>query len=130
MPFDAKINFDGSPERRVLHTSYSVSQSADYVTGKTTSEVYAGNITLEVESANKSKFWEYAIHPTKRFKGEIIFKSDEDEEKTFKTVSFEDAAVIAYSESLDARSTGTTTENVTLSVKKLIVDDVSFEKKW
>jgi len=130
MPFDASITIDGGAKRRVLHCTYSVSQSADHVTGKTTSEVYAANISLEVESIKDSDLWKLAVHPTKRCKGEIKFKSPDDEEQDFKIISFEDAAIVSYSESMDARNKDTMVESLKISCKKIDVDGVVLEKKW
>lgn len=130
MPFEAKLKLDGGAERRVLHSSYSLSQSADYTTGKTTSEVYAAQLNLEVESIKDSAFWKLMIHPTKRCKGEIIFKSPDDIDKDFKKIEFEDGQVTGYTESMDARSNGTMTESVVISCRKLTVDGTPFEKKW
>ncbi|MBU1820546.1 MAG: hypothetical protein KKG00_03405 [Bacteroidetes bacterium] len=130
MAFEATVSIDGGTARKLHRCSYSVSQNADYVTGKTTSEVFAGNVSLVVEGIKGSEFWKLAIHPTKRSKGKVVFKDPEDTEKDFKVLEFEDGAVVGYSESMDAGTSGTMTENVTISCKKLIVDGVSFEKKW
>ena len=130
MAFEATVSIDGATPRKLHHCSYSVSQSADYVTGKTTSEVFAGNVSLVVEGIKESEFWKLAIHPTKRSKGKVVFKDPADIDKDFKTVEFEDGAVVGYSESMDAGTTGTMTENITISCKKLTVDGVAFEKKW
>jgi Hemolysin coregulated protein Hcp (TssD) len=130
MPFEANIKIDGGTPRRVLHSSYSLSQSSDFVTGKTTSEVYAVQLNLEVESIKDSEFFKLMIHPTKRCKGEIVFKSPDDIDKDFKKIEFEEGGVVGYSESMDARSSGTMTENIVIACKKFTVDGVSIEKKW
>ena len=130
MAFAATISVNDGPQRQLLHCSYSVSQSADYVTGKTTSDVFAGNVSLVLEGTRASEFWKLAIHPTKRSKGIIVFKDPRDIDRDYKTIEFEDGAVVGYSESIDAGSSGTSTENITISCKKLIVDGVAFEKKW
>ncbi len=130
MAFEATVSIDGGNARRLHHCSYSVSQSADYATGKTTSEVFAGSLSLVVEGIKESEFWKLAIHPTKRCKGKITFKDPADIDKDLKTIEFEEGAIVGYSESMDAGTSSTMTENITISCRKLSVDGVTFEKKW
>ncbi len=128
MAFKTILKVDGVPEKKVLSCSYSLHQHIDQ-TGKPTSEVYGGRISISVASSSDSTLFAWALDSFGRKSGTITFyKANQD--ATLKELKFTDAYVVEFSESMDADSTTPMVEHLVISAKEIDLGGNSLKNHW
>ena len=129
MSFKATLKF-GSKEYDVLSSSYSFSRDVDHK-GRPSSTVYGGTISVSVESTEDTTILESMVNSKhKPISGSIVFYKREEDKATMKEITFTDAYVIAFSESLDATGGSPMAISFTLSARELKVGSATHENEW
>jgi hypothetical protein len=128
MAFKATLSVDGGDEIRLLHVSYALNRSVD-ATGRPSSEVRGGTITLEIESTDDTSILEWMMGSWTQKSGVIKFFKKAEEAK-MKELKFENAYCIQYAESIDAVGDNPMTINFTISAEKISVGGASFKNPW
>lgn len=128
MSFKLKLEFGGL-QYNVLNFEYNILQATD-ATGRPSSIVRGGKITVSVESTGNTDLFAATADSFSRGDGKIIFLK-RDSDATLKELVFEDAYIVEYTESFSGGGvTGTskfdsasdqnpTIETVTFSAKKM-----------
>jgi hypothetical protein len=129
MSFKAQLKIGGK-EFDVLHCSYSFRRDVD-AKGRPSSNLYGGQVTLEVESTEDTSLLESMVNNAhKAQKGTVtFFKRDEDKAK-MKELEFEDGYIIQYSEALDAIGANPMTISFVISARTLKVGNAQHKNEW
>ncbi|HRH49194.1 MAG TPA: type VI secretion system tube protein TssD [Panacibacter sp.] len=128
MSFKAKLKIGGK-EFDVLHCSYSFRRDVD-AKGRPSSGVYGGSVQLEIESTDDTSVLESMINNVyKAQKGTVTFQK-RDEDAKMKELSFEDAYIVQYSESLDIVGSNPMTINFVLSARTLKIGSAEHKNDW
>jgi len=123
-------------EAEVLSISYTLRQEVDNI-GQPSGEVKGGFIKVSLGTLGAPSRFAWAITPDMRKSGEIDFIGSNGQ--TVKTLKFEDAYCIAYTEDYEAftgSKSGKVTikdgakEHLTLSVRKISINGESHENTW
>ena len=124
-------------ESEVVALSYSFDQNVDNI-GQPAGEVRGGIIKVTLGSLGSEKRFGWAVTSDMKKSGEIEFTDANG--KTLKTLKFEDAYCVGYTEDYEAfsggRGSGNVTikdgakEHLTLSCKKIAVAGESHENTW
>ena len=132
----ATFKVDGQ-ESEVVSLSYSFDQNVDNI-GQPAGEVRGGVINVTVGSLGSEKRFGWMVASDMKKSGEIEFTDSNG--KTLKTLKFEDAYCVGYTEDYEAfsggRDAGQVTvkdgakEHLTLSCKKISVAGESHENSW
>lgn len=128
MAHKATIKIDGK-EFEVLHCSYSLHQHVNPNTNETTSEVFGGNIDVSIETRNAdAKIIELMILPHKDdINGEIKFSNQKGEE--LRTIKFEHASVVNFSETFSLSGSGTGSQSFTICSRELDIQGQKLKLK-
>lgn len=128
MAHKATIKIDGK-EFEVLHCSYSLHQHVNPNTNETTSEVFGGNIDVSIETRNAdSKIIELMVLPHKDdIGGEIKFSNQKGEE--LRTIKFEHASVVNFSETFSLSGSGTGSQSFTICSRELDIQGQKLKLK-
>lgn len=121
------MTIDGR-DYRLLHCNYSLHRDVD-ATGRPSSEVKGGTISMEIESTEDTFLWDTLIAQFKTVDGKITFKK-RDEEAKMKELKFELAYVIDYAESFSATGGNPMTIRFTLSAQRLQLGIEAHENEW
>jgi hypothetical protein len=127
MAFRADLTIDGR-DYRLLHCSYSLHRDVD-ATGRPSSEVKGGTVSMEIESTEDTLIWDTLIAQFKTVDGKITFKK-RDEEAKMKELKFEMAYVIDYEETFSAVGGNPMTIRFTLSAQRLQLGVEAHENEW
>ncbi|MEL6671119.1 MAG: type VI secretion system tube protein TssD [Bacteroidota bacterium] len=127
MSFNATLKLD-SGEYRVLHCSYSLQRDIDF-SGRPSSDVRGGTITVEIESSGDTSFFEWMTNPFTQQSGSIVFKK-RNEDSTMKEMKFTDAYLVGLDESYDAVGDNPMTERLTFSAKTIALGNGEHENDW
>jgi len=127
MSFLSKLTIDGET-MNVLKCSFSFEQGAD-ITGRPSQRPRGGQISVLIESTNKTDFLDWMISPNMIKDGEIIFYK-RDNLSSLKTVVFKEAYCLNYHEDFDAVSDQPLKTRITISAKELKVKDTTFKNNW
>jgi len=131
----AVFKCDGQ-ESEVVNVSYSLDQNIDQI-GQPAGEVRGGIISVKVNSSKSEKRYGWMVASDVKKSGEIDYVDKDGQ--TIKTLKFEDAYCVGYTESFtafDGQSSGNVTikdgsmETLTLSCKKLSMGGESHENSW
>ncbi len=112
----------------VLSCSFSFQQGADS-TGKPSQRPKGGQITVVIESTNKTDFLEWMISPNMTKDGEIIFYK-RDNMSGLKTIKFKEAYCLNYDEDFDAVNDNPLKTRIVISAKEISVKDTTFTNNW
>ncbi|PID68913.1 MAG: hypothetical protein CR968_00420 [Flavobacteriia bacterium] len=112
----------------VLSCSFSFQQGADS-TGKPSQRPKGGQITVVIESTNKTDFLEWMISPNMTKDGEIIFYK-RDNMASLKTIKFKEAYCLNYDEDFDAVNDNPLKTRIVISAKEVTVKDTTFVNNW
>ncbi|AXE16397.1 hypothetical protein DR864_00970 [Runella rosea] len=128
MAHKATIKIDGT-EFEVLHCSYSFHQHVNPHTNETTSEVFGGNIdvTIETRNANAKIIELMTLQHKDDIDGEIKFVNQKGEE--LRTIKFNDASVVNFSETFNLAGAGTGTQTFTICSRDLDVNGQKLKLK-
>ncbi|SEA00007.1 type VI secretion system tube protein TssD [Bizionia paragorgiae] len=127
MSFLSKLTIDDE-SMNVLKCSFSFEQGADN-TGRPSQRPKGGQISILIESTNKTDFLEWMISPNMVKSGEIIFYK-RDNLSSLKTIIFKDAYCLKYVEDFDAVSDEPLQTSLVISAKELTVKDTTFRNNW
>lgn len=127
MAFRAKLNFEGQ-DYDVLECNYSFRRDVD-LKGRPSSNVYGGNIYLEIESTEDTKIVAQMVNQFKPCSGTIVFNKG-DEEAKMKEVSWENGYVIKYTEALDVIGREPMKIDFVISAEKIKVEGTEVDQKW
>ncbi len=139
MSFKVNLEFGGHTYR-VLNAQYSAFQPTD-VSGRPSSIVRGGKITVSVESSGNSALFAKTADSFNREDGKLIFFK-RDSEAILKEVIFKDTYIVEYTESFSgggvtgsskfdtANDENPTIETVTFSAKILEVDGNQIDNNW
>jgi len=127
MSFISKIKVDDQ-ELNVLQCGFRFSQAID-VTGKPTAIPEGGTVTLLIESAGTTNFFDWMISPTQTKNGIITFYR-RDAMSKLKTLEFTDAHCVGYHEIFDHRGEHPMQIQLTLSARELKLNDSTFTNNW
>lgn len=128
MSFKATLNFSGK-NYDVLHCSYSLYRDVD-MKGRPTSGVYGGKIEVEVESNEDTSIIESMVNNQfKPVNGTLTIKK-RDEDAKMKEITFEEAYIVNYSESIHAYSDSPMSLNFQISAKQIKIGNADHENDW
>lgn len=128
MSFKAKATIDGH-DFDVLHCSYAFRRDVD-PKGRPSSNVYGGTVQLEIEStADTSVLSTMLNNVYKAVSGKVTFQKREEDAK-MKELTFEDAYIVQYSESLDIVGDNPMTISFVVSARKLKVGEAEHVNDW
>ena len=118
MSFTANLTIAGK-EVRVLHCSYTLNREVD-ATGRPSSMVHGGKISLEVESTDDNSLFEWMVDQFKTNDGTVTFKK-RDQDSKMKELKWEKGYIVQYTEALDAIGDNPMTIHFVVSAEKLTV---------
>lgn len=127
MSFLSKITIDDET-MNVLKCSFSFEQGADS-TGRPSQKPRGGQISVLIESTNKTDFLEWMISPNMTKNGEIVFFK-RDNMSSLKTIRFTEAYCLSYNEDFDAVSSDPLKTQIVISAKEISVRDTTFTNNW
>lgn len=127
MSFEAKVSIAGK-DARVLHCSYSLNRDVD-ATGRPSSKVYGGKITLEIEGTDDHSIFEWMVDQYQTKDGTITFNKRDSNSK-MKEIKWEKGYCVAFSESYDSTGANPLTMTFTISAEKISVDGASHTNPW
>ncbi len=128
MSFRASLSMGGK-EMDVLACDFELSRDTDRKGGPA-SGVYGGRITFEVESTEDTSVVEAMVNSQfKPFEGTVTFKKT-DEDAKMKELSFKNAYVVYYRESLNANGENPMTIKFTVSAEELTLGNATHDNRW
>jgi len=127
MSFLSKLTIDDET-MNVLKCSFSFEQGSD-ITGRPSQRPRGGQISVLIESTNKTDFLDWMISPNMVKDGEIIFYK-RDNLSSLKTIIFKEAYCLNYEEDFDAVSDQPLKTKIVISAKELKVKDTTFKNNW
>lgn len=127
MSFLSQLTIDDDT-MNVLRCHFSFEQGAD-TTGRPSQRPKGGQITILLESTNKTDFLEWMISPNMTKDGEVVFYK-RDNMSSLKTVKFKEAYCLKYHEDFDAVSNDPLKTRIVISAKEIQVKDTTFENNW
>ena len=127
MSFLAKLNIDDN-EMNVLECSFGFHQGADN-TGRPSQKPRGGQITILIESTNKTDFLEWMISSNMTKNGSIIFYK-RDNLSSLKTVDFSEAYCLDYVEDFDAIGSQPLKTRVVISAKEVSIKGTTYTNNW
>jgi hypothetical protein len=129
MSFKASLKFSGK-EYDILSCSYSFSRDVDHK-GRPASNVYGGSISCSIESTEDTTIIESMINSKhKPVSGTITFFKREEDNAKMKEVTFTDAYVTAYNESIEVTGGTPMYISFTLSAREIKVGNATHVNEW
>jgi hypothetical protein len=127
MSFTANLAIAGK-EVRVLHCSYSLHREVD-ATGRPSSMVHGGKISLEIESTDDTSLFEWMVDQFKTQDGTVTFKK-RDQDSKMKELKWEKGYIIEHTESFDQVGDNPMTIHFVISAEKITVGSASHKNPW
>ena len=128
MSFKSTISIDGGDELNLLHCDYALRRDTD-ATGRPSSILYGGTIQCEVEATEDNGLLEWMCDPHKTKGGKITFYKRGDN-ASLKTLEFEEAYVVQFSESIDTVGSNPMSTHFVISAKKIKMGSAEHENPW
>lgn len=130
MPHSATIKLDGK-ESNVLAFHYDFGRNIEE-NGRVATRVRKGliTITLHSDEPHKEAMLNWLAKPDQSKEGELIIYSDDEKKKIFKTIKFENAFIIEYSEDYAQGASSNVRETFTISSEKVTIGAAAFDFKW
>ena len=126
--FRASFEFGGN-EYDVLYSNFEFSRNTDSK-GKPSSNVLGGRVHLVIESTEDTTVIESMLNGQfKPVAGKIVFKKT-DEDAKMKEVTFKNAYVVNYKETLDVTNDVPMRIDVTFSAEEISVGDAILDNRW
>ena len=126
--FRASFEFGGN-EYDVLYSNFEFSRNTDSK-GKPSSNVLGGRVHLVIESTEDTTVIESMLNGQfKPVEGKIISKKT-DEAAKMKEVTFKNAYVVNYKETLDVTNDVPMRIDVTFSAEEISVGDATLDNRW
>jgi hypothetical protein len=126
MAFEAVLKLGG--DKKLIECHYSLQRQTDFK-GRPAEDVRGGSISFSLESTKDGTFAEWMVEPYTTKSGSIEFK-DPASGAILKTVKFDDAYMVSYSESFHAADNQPMVESVVISAKKLTIGNAQHENEW
>ncbi len=127
MSFLSKLTI-GDDTMNVLKCSFSFEQGSD-TTGRPSQKPRGGQISILLESTNKTDFLEWMISSNMTKNGEIIFYK-RDNMSSLKTIKFSEAYCLNYNEDFNAVGDEPLKTKVVVSAKEITIKDTTFKNNW
>lgn len=127
MAFEAIIKVGGL-EKNLIECHYSLQRQTDYM-GRPSEEVRGGSIQFSLESSKDNTFAQWVVDPYATQNGSIEFK-DPVAGSLLKTISFEDAYLVSYSESFHSADSQPMIQTLVVSAKIIKIGDAELKNKW
>ncbi len=128
MSFNAKLSIEGGAEIRLLHCSYSLNRDVD-ATGRPSSMVRGGTVQFTIESTHDVSLNEWMIDQFTTKKGSVIFLKRDSNTK-MKELKFENAYIVALTESFDSIGDNPMTIHFTITAEKITVGAATHTNPW
>lgn len=113
----------------MLTCSYNLYRDVD-MKGRPTSGVYGGKIDVTVESNDDTSVIEGMVNNQfKAVTGSLTIKK-QDEDAKMKEITFTDAYIVSYSESIHAYSDSPMTLNFQISARTIKIGNADHENDW
>ena len=126
--FRASFEFGGN-EYDVVYYNFEFSRNTDSK-GKPSSNVLGGRVHLVIESTEDTTVIESMLNGQfKPVEGKIVFKKT-DEDAKMKEVTFKNAYVVNYKETLDVTNDVPMRIDVTFSAEEISVGDAILDNRW
>ena len=126
--FRASFEFGGN-EYDVLYSNFEFSRNTDSK-GNPSSNVLGGRVHLVIESTEDTTVIESMLNGQfKPVEGKIVFKKT-DEDAKMKEVTFKNAYVVNYKETLDVTNDVPMRIDVTFSAEEISVGDAILDNRW
>lgn len=126
--FRASFEFGGN-EYDVLYSNFEFSRNTDSK-GKPSSNVLGGRVHLVIESTEDTTVIESMLNGQfKPVEGKIVFKKTNEDAK-MKEVTFKNAYVVNYKETLDVTNDVPMRIDVTFSAEEISVGDAILDNRW
>ena len=126
--FRASFEFGGN-EYDVLYSNFEFSRNTDSK-GKPSSNVLGGRVHVVIESTEDTTVIESMLNGQfKPVEGKIVFKKT-DEDAKMKEVTFKNAYVVNYKETLDVTNDVPMRIDVTFSAEEISVGDAILDNRW
>jgi len=127
MSFLSQLTIDDDT-MNVLKCSFAFEQGADY-TGRPSQKPRGGQVTILIESTNKTDFLEWMISSNMTKNGEVVFYK-RDNMSSLKTLKFTEAYCLSYQEDFDAVGDEPLKTRIVISAKEITVKDTVFTNNW
>lgn len=127
MSFLAKLEIDGE-EYNVLDFNISLFQNTDQ-SGKPSSEPQGGTFTITVESTSSVNFFKWMIANSETKDGKVTFYR-RDAMSKLREMKFDKGYCIGYSEAFHASTSVPMHIQLTVSAKKISMNDADFQRNW
>lgn len=124
MSFKAKMTVDGT-DYNIISYAFGLSQSVDS-SGRPTSEVKAGDISLMIEASEDNSLMEWAVDSYGKKDGSIVFNKIDQDQK-MKQLDFTDGYITSYQESFGG---DTMMMSVSISSRKIKVGNAEVDNGW
>ena len=119
----------GGKEFDVLYSDYAFTRETDKK-GKVSSNVYGGRVTIEIESTEDSSVVEAMLNSQfKAVEGTITFKKT-DEDAKLKEVTFKNAYLVYYKETLDVNGEVPMKIRFTVSAEEIQIGNATINNRW
>lgn len=126
----ATLNIDGHPaDLEVLQEQHSFHRQKD-ATGRPAVEILGGEIHVVIYSTEDNSFFEWMAMPQVLKDGTITFYRDNQVDAVLRTLEFEDAYLIGYSESISASGAQNMTMSLTLTARRITMGGAYIERRW
>ncbi len=126
----ATLNIDGHPaDLELLQEQHNLFRQTD-ATGRPAVEVLGGEIHLSFYSTDDNSFFEWMAMPQVLKSGTITFYRDNQVDAVLRTLEFEDAYLIGFSESISATGAQNMTMSLILTARRITMGQAHVEKRW
>jgi hypothetical protein len=127
MAFKSTISIDGGDELNLLHCDYSLRRDTD-ATGRPSSILYGGTIQCESKLPKTTVCSSGCAIRTKPKRQDHFYKRGD--AASLKTLEFEEAYVIQFSESIDTVGSNPMSTHFVISAKKIKMGNAEHENPW
>ena len=128
MSFNAKLSIEGKGDIRLLHCSYVLKRETD-ATGRPSSETSGGVVNFTIESTHDISLNEWIVDQFKTKKGSVIFLKRDSNTK-MKELKFENAYIVALSESFDSIGDNPMTTHFSITAEILSFGAITYKNEW
>ena len=134
MAVNARLTLDSLKDVRVLDFSYHFSRDID-ASGRPSGAVRGGTIQFSIESTKSAFLAVWMTLQTGKMKsGKLTISDDDDDNKTSKTIKFDDSYIVQYGEHFSWQGGENMVESFTISAHKITIEGEGgpgeFENEW
>ena len=134
MAVNARLSLETLKEVRILDFSYHFSRDID-ASGRPSGAVRGGTVQFSIESTKSAFLAVWMTTQTKKMKsGKLTISDDDDDNKTIKTIKFDDSFIVQYGEHFSWQGGENMVETFTISAQKITIEGEGgpgeFENEW